>query len=225
MEITKYGRIFPFRDFMKKFDSVYQSYENIPVITLIAMQEKNPFKILISTILSARTKDTATLNASLNLFKTAGDAETLANLPVSEISELIKQVGFHKKKSEMIKKTAKILVEKYDGKVPKKLDELLSLPGVGRKTANLVLGEAFKIKAICVDTHVHRISNRLGILKTKTPLETEEGLKQILPKKYWIKYNTYLVAHGQTICKPISPICTKCQVSVYCKRKNVLRNR
>ncbi|MBN2368207.1 endonuclease III [Candidatus Woesearchaeota archaeon] len=224
MTLTQYAKSFDYNSFMTVLEKAAKGY-NVPVITLIAVQEKDPFKVLISTMLSARTKDEVTSEASKKLYAKADTAEKLAAMPVDEIERLIYPVGFYKTKAPRLKETAQILLDKYNGKVPDEMDELLGLPGVGRKTANLVLGEAFRKDAICVDTHVHRISNRLGLLETKTPHDTEMNLRKILPRKYWITYNTYLVAHGQSVCKPISPICSKCSIKGYCRRVGVDRSR
>jgi endonuclease-3 len=223
--IRKYGRTFDFNVFMKALKAAFSSYDNIPVVTFVAIQENDPFKVLIGTILSARTKDEMTGEACKRLFAEAPDARTLAALPEDRIAELIYPVGFYRTKARNLAKTAHMLLEQFNGAVPETLDQLLKLPGVGRKTANLVLGEAFRKDAICVDTHVHRISNRLGLIKTKTPRETEEALEQILPQEHWIRYNTYLVAHGQVVCKPISPRCSVCAIRPFCKQVAVARHR
>lgn len=209
---------------MGTLKEVFATYK-VPIVTLIAVQEDNPFKVLISTMLSARTKDEVTAEVSARLYKIADTPEKLAKLSVSRIEKLIYPIGFYKTKAPRIRNAAKKLLDEYDGKVPDSIDELLKFEGVGRKTANLVLGEAFKKHAICVDVHVHRISNRLGIIKTKTPHETELELEKILPRQHWIRYNTYLVAHGQHTCKPISPFCSRCVIKDFCKQKGVDRKR
>jgi len=223
--VTGYARTFDFNGFMKALKKAFDSYGNVPIITLIASQDNSPFQVLIGTILSARTKDETTAEACTRLFKKTPTVQKLAKLSESEIAELIYPVGFYKTKAKHIVATADMLLTKYNAQVPDTMDALLTLPGVGRKTANLVLGEAFKKQAICVDTHVHRISNLLGLLKTKTPHETEQALATVLPKKHWILYNTYLVAHGQTVCRPTSPICSQCQVRDFCQRVGVERSR
>ena len=192
-----------------------------PVVSLMAQQTKDPFKVLISTIISLRTKDETTAKASKKLFSVASTPEEIAKLSEEEIAKLIYPAGFYKNKAKTIKEVSKIIIEKYDGKVPDKLEELLKFKGVGRKTANLVLSEGFGKPAICVDIHVHRISNRLGFVKTKTPEETEFALMEKLPEKYWNKINKLLVGFGQTICKPVSPYCSKCPVENLCKKKNI----
>ncbi|MCP4450836.1 MAG: endonuclease III [Planctomycetes bacterium] len=205
--------------------NAFESYGNVPIITLIASQDRSPFQVLIGTILSARTKDETTAQACTRLFKRAPTLEKMAKLSASQIEELIYPVGFSKTKAKHIKATTALLLNDHNGQVPDTMDDLLTLPGVGRKTANLVLGEAFKKQAICVDTHVHRISNLLGLLRTKTPHETERALATVLPKTHWILYNTYLVAHGQTVCRPTSPICSQCQIRDFCQRVGVERSR
>ena len=195
-----------------------------PVVTEVA-KDKDPYKVLISTVLSLRTKDETTKEASLRLFERAPDIFKLKELSEKEIEKLIYPVGFYKTKAKNLKKIAKIIVDKYDGVVPSDLDELLKLPNVGRKTANLVLAKGYNIPAICVDIHVHRISNRLGLVKTKTPIETEFALSKILPKKYWIEFNDLLVPFGQNICRPTSPFCSRCPIYDFCDRVGVQRWR
>jgi endonuclease-3 len=177
----------------------------------------DPFKILISTILSLRTKDQTTAQASDRLFKVADTSEKILKLSEEEIEKLIYPVGFYRNKAKIIKEISKILVEKFNSKVPDDLETLLSFKGVGRKTANLVLSEGFGKPAICVDVHVHRISNRIGLVKTKSPEETEFKLMEILPKKYWKDINFVLVAFGQTICIPVKPKCKECPIIKYCE--------
>jgi len=195
-----------------------------PVVTLVA-KDNDPYKVLVSTVLSLRTKDDVTHEASLKLFGKAPDIYALDRLTEEEIVRLIYPVGFYKTKAKNLKKIAKIIIEQHNGKVPDSLDELLKLPNVGRKTANLVLAKGYNLPAICVDIHVHRISNRLGLVKTKDPKETEFALKEILPKKYWIEFNDLLVPFGQNLCKPISPFCSKCPIYEYCDRIGVERSR
>ncbi|MEM3570963.1 MAG: endonuclease III [Candidatus Bathyarchaeia archaeon] len=177
----------------------------------------DPFKVLISTILSHRTRDENTKKATENLFLAYKDAPSLAKANIKEIRKLIKPAGFYKVKSKRIKEISKIIAENFNGKVPDSLEKLLSLPGIGRKTANCVLVYAFNKPAIPVDTHVHRISNRIGLIHTKNHLETELELEKIIPKKYWLKINKLLVSFGQTICKPISPKCYECSIKNFCE--------
>lgn len=183
---------------------------------------KNPFNVLISTILSQRTRDENTLKASNKLFSKFPTAKEIANADVSKIKKLIKESGFYNVKAMRIKKVSRILLNKYDSKVPHELDKLLELPGVGRKTANCVLVYGFNIPAIPTDTHVHRVSNRLGIVKTKIPEQTEHKLMKKVPKKYWININELFVKHGQTICSPIKPKCSKCSIRKLCDYRSNL---
>ncbi len=186
--------------------------KTIPVVSLIAQREHDPFKILISTMLSARTKDKATKEACDRLFSKAKNAEELSKLSIKEIETLIYPVGFYKVKAKHLKQTAKIISKTG---VPETEEGLLKLPGVGIKTAHLVLIEAFDKNEICVDTHVHRISNRWEIVKTKTPEETDRALRKVLPKKLWKNYNFLLVSFGQTICGP-KPKCQECELKEIC---------
>ena len=223
--IMPYARIVNFDKIMKKLSDEVHSHNGVPLINQIKKEGEYPYRILISTVLSSRTKDEVTARASERLFLRAPDPQKLLQLSEEEIVDLIYPVGFYRTKAKNIKTIAGTLLEKFNGMVPDNLNDLTKLPGVGRKTANLVLGIAFNINAITVDTHVHRISNRLGIIKTKIPGETERDLQIILPRKHWISYNTYLVAHGQTICKPISPICSQCSILSYCQRIGIDRSR
>ena len=169
-----------------------------------------PFLVLLGVVLSQRTKDEVTFRAAKSLFEKVKNPYDVLKLSEEEITKLIYPVGFYKNKANTIKQIAKDIIEKYGWKVPDKLDEILKLKGVGLKTANLVLSVWFWKPAICVDTHVHRICNRLGIVKTKTPEETEKELRKILPKKYWNKINKLLIAFWQTICRPVRPRCEEC---------------
>jgi endonuclease-3 len=177
---------------------------------------RTPFQILIATILSARSRDEMTEEICVDLFKRYPTAPKLAAAKRSELIPILKKIGFYRQKSRYIIETSQILLDKHRGKVPKTLEELIRLPGVGRKVANCVLVYAFGIPAIAVDTHVHRISNRLGWLKTKTPEQTERELAEFLPKKYWLAINDLLVCHGKEICKPITPLCDRCAVRRMC---------
>jgi endonuclease-3 len=180
---------------------------------------------LVSTVLSARTKDIMTRKAANNLFARASTPERIKDLDLKEIEELIRPAGFYKNKARSVKDLCRILVEEFNGRTPDELDELLKLPGVGRKTANLVLTLGFNKLGICVDTHVHRISNRLGYVQTKSPEQTEMTLRKKLPKRYWIEYNDLLVTYGQNICKPVSPLCSKCVIEPYCSKVGVAISR
>jgi endonuclease III len=185
----------------------------VPIVDLIKVQTNDPFKVLVTTILSARTNDSTTAKAATKLFEIVKNKDDLEKLSEAQIEKLIYPVGFYKNKSKFLKKLPMHL---KDG-VPDTIDELIKLPGVGRKTANLVVSVGFNKPAICVDVHVHRISNRWGYLKTKTPFETEMELRRILPRKYWIEYNSSLVAYGQNICRPINPKCNICSMQRFCK--------
>ncbi len=204
----------------------------VPVVDLISAQTKDPFRILVATILSARTKDETTAEAATRLFNVAPDSASLSRLSENEISKLIYPVGFYKSKAGYLKKLPEALKE-FGGRVPDEIDSLVKLPGVGRKTANLVVSTGFGKPGICVDTHVHRIMNIWGYVKTKTPLETEMTLRKKLPKKYWILVNRILVAFGQGTCKPVAPHCDRCVVKAICpqtgvkprKIKNIANNK
>ena len=176
-----------------------------------------PFSILIGTILSARTKDESTTKVVKILFSKYKNAKDLANAKLNDVEKIIKPIGFYHVKSKRIIEVAKIIDKKYKGKVPEDLDSLVQLPGVGRKTANCVLVYAFEKPAIPVDIHVHRISNRLGLVQTKTPEETEIKLMEKIPKKFWIEINDTFVMYGQNICKPISPMCDVCKIKKSCE--------
>lgn len=191
-----------------------------PAVTQIAFR-RDPFQVLISTILSLRTKDPVTLAASRRLFEWAKTPRQMLKLRERKISQLIYPVGFYRTKAKTLREVSKRLLREYKGQVPPHLEELLKFKGVGRKTANLVLTLGFRKLGICVDTHVHRISNRFGLVKTKTPDETEFALRKILPKKYWIPYNDLLVAFGQTLCRPLSPWCSRCPVESFCEKVGV----
>jgi len=187
------------------------------------VQAARPFRILIATILSARTKDENTTKAADKLFKVYGTPQKLAKAKVKDVEKMIKSVGFYHVKSRRIINAANIILSKYHGKVPANIEQLTDIPGVGRKTANCVLVYAFEEPAIPVDTHVHRISNRLGLVDTKTPEETEMELRKNVPKKYWLPINNTFVMYGQNICKPISPMCNVCKIRKNCnyfKTKN-----
>jgi len=179
-------------------------------------RNSDPFKVLISTILSQRTRDESTAIASRDLFSVYRDAAMLSKASEERLQKLIKRVGFYRTKAKRIKEVSKIILERYDGKTPDNLEDLLTLPAVGRKTANCVLVYGFMKPAIPVDTHVHRISNRLGLVKTKTPEQTEVSLRKTIPKKYWIDINELLVRHGQNVCKPITPRCSECTITKLC---------
>ncbi len=192
----------------------------MPSVTVIS-EEKDPYLVLISCLLSLRTKDKTTIEASRRLFALAKTPIEVLKLKPKQIEQIIYPVGFYRNKAKTIIALSHRIIKDFGGKVPGDLESLLSFKGVGRKTANLVLGLGFGIPAICVDTHVHRIPNRLGWIKTSEPFESEEVLKQIIPKSYWIKLNTVLVTFGQNICLPVSPRCKICAVNKMCRRVGV----
>jgi endonuclease III len=193
----------------------------MPVVDIIELQTKDPFKVLVTTILSARTRDETTTSAARRLFSFVKNMKDLAALPQKRLEKLIFPVGFFRTKSRMLKQLPGALARLYNGTVPDTVDELVKLPGVGRKTANLVIAVAFHKPAICVDVHVHRICNRLGYVKTKTPFETEMRLREILPENLWLTINSYLVSFGQHTCIPVNPRCDRCPIVRWCGRIEV----
>ena len=200
--------------------------EKDPAVTAVAEQYRHDsWAVLVSTILSLRTKDDVTLETSRRLLEQAPGPAQLAALREDQVARLAYPAGFYRTKAASLKKIAAILLDQYDGNVPADMDALLALPGVGRKTANLVRIEAFDLPGICVDVHVHRISNRCGWLSTKTPEETEMALRAILPKKYWKGLNALLVLYGQNLCRPVSPYCSRCVITAYCRQVGVERSR
>jgi len=196
-----------------------------PAVTIVSQRDRDPLKVLITSILSLRTKDTTTGAASARLFGLADTAEKMLGLSQTQIEEAIYPVGFYRTKAAQITGICRLLHEKYDGYVPESIEELLSFKGVGRKTANLVMTLGFGKPGICVDTHVHRICNRWGYVETDTPEKTEFRLREILPRKYWLRINDLLVTFGQNLCRPLSPFCSKCPIYSFCKRVNVGKKR
>jgi endonuclease III len=197
----------------------------MPVVDIIELQTKDPFKVLVTTILSARTKDETTTVAARRLFSYVKTAADLDKIPGSRLERLIFPVGFFRTKARMLKLLPGALDELFGGSIPDSVDELIKLPGVGRKTANLVVAVAFRKPAICVDVHVHRICNRLGYLRTKTPFKTEMRLRDILPKHLWLMFNSYLVSFGQHTCFPVNPRCDRCPIVAWCGRIDVVTSR
>ena len=197
----------------------------VPIVTEISQQKRSPFAVLISTLISLRTKDEVTRQASIRLFSLAETPEEMVKLPLSVIEKAIYPAGFYHTKAERIHDLCGVLLARFKGRVPDTLETLLQIKGVGRKTANLVMTLGFGKLGICVDTHVHRISNRLGLVETKTPEKTEMALRSILPKAYWIEYNDLLVTFGQNLCKPVSPLCSRCPVTAYCLKTGIKRSR
>lgn len=198
---------------------------DVPVIDLIKIHTNDPFKILVSTMLSARTKDEITSAASRRLYEAVNGFKDISRMRQRRLEELIYPVGFYKTKAKNLKMLAEIILTDYKNKIPQSIDELVKLPGVGRKTANLVVNLAFGKESICVDTHVFTVLNRLGYVKTKTPHQTELVLRKKLPKRYWRKINTILVAFGQNTCVPVSPFCSRCAIRKYCNRLGVKKSR
>ena len=215
------------------FDALFYRMSNLlkdlgaplPSVSLIAEEDNNPYRILISTLISLRTRDEVTLSASKRLFEKAKSLSDIEAMSEEDIAELIKPAGFYRRKAQDIKRIAAIINREYDGEIPPELDKLLALPGVGIKTASLVLNLGFGIDAVCVDCHVHEIANRLGWVDTKTPEDTEKELKRILPQRFWIPLNELLVRYGQHVCLPISPICSICTERETCPRRGVRKSR
>jgi endonuclease III len=206
----------------KQIESVYKilseefKKNRTPIVDLIDVQTGDPFKVLVATVLSARTKDETTAAASRRLFERVKNLDDLDKLTEGELSKLIFPVGFYKVKARHLKLLPAAIREQFNGEIPQDVDELTKLPGVGRKTANLVVAVAFKKPAVCVDVHVHRIMNRLGYINTKTPLETEMALRKIFPRKFWTTFNSYFVSFGQHTCSPVKPKCERCPIGKYC---------
>ena len=196
-----------------------------PVVGVVAKESRDPFRILIACLLSLRTKDRTTAEASHRLFALASDPSSMLRLRLTTIQKAIYPVGFYRTKSRQIQAICRRLLDVYDGRVPDSIEELLTLPGVGRKTANLVVTVGYGKSGICVDIHVHRISNRWGYVRTKTPEQTEQALCRKLPDRYWITYNDLLVPFGQNVCQPVSPYCSRCKLTEYCARVGVTRSR
>lgn len=220
----------------KYWDKIFTSFsaavramekdKTLPSVSIIAdSTENDPYAVLVSTILSLRTKDEVTIEASGRLLAVAPDVYALDRAAEEEIRKAIYPCGFYMRKASQLKKIARQIIERFDGRVPRTAEELLSLPGVGIKTANLTLNLGFGIPAICVDCHVHQISNRLGWIDTRTPEESVKALEAIMPEKYWIPLNELLVSFGQKICTSLSPFCSKCPAQSYCPKKGVERHR
>ena len=210
-------------DIIKELKKYYKE-NNKTLIDKVSI-ERDPFKVLISCILSQRTKDEITEKVTNNLFSVIGSPEDLIKIEEKELEKILYSIGFYKVKAKRLREISKILIDKYNGLVPDDLEELLTLPGVGRKTANIVITKGFNKDGIAVDTHVHRISNRLGLVKTKKPEDTELNLRKIVPRKYWIELNDCLVNFGKKICTPISPKCSICPIKKYCKKVGVKKFR
>jgi endonuclease-3 len=194
-------------------------------LAIVKKYGHNPYLVLISCLLSLRARDAASLPVSIELFKQAKTPAQMLKLRVHEIEKIIYSIGFYKNKAKQLHEVSKALIERFAGVVPDTYDELTSIKGIGPKTANLVLSEGFGQPAIIVDVHVHRVSNRLGLIKTDTVQETQQALEEILPKKYWREYSQLVVTWGQNICGPVSPWCSKCPLFDICKRVGVMRRR
>jgi len=220
MDEEYFDRIFTlFRDALKK------KGKGIPSVSAVASKRPDPYSVLISTLISLRTKDEVTEKASERLLSVTPTPEEMLKLSEEEVANLICPAGFYKRKAKQIKEVSKRIVEEFDGKVPSTQEELLSLPGVGIKTANLTLNLGFGIDAICVDCHVHEISNRLGWIKTKKPEDSVKELEKVMPKRFWIPLNELLVSYGQRICVPLSPKCSECPVFPECPKIGVKHSR
>jgi endonuclease III len=197
-----------------------------PIVGVVAKaSRRDPFQILISTVLSLRTKDQTTAAASARLFRLATTPEAMLTVPRRTIERAIYPVGFYRTKARHIHDICRDLLTRYGGRVPDTIEELLTLKGVGRKTANLVVTLGFRKPGICVDIHVHRISNRWGYIRTKTPAQSEDVLRRKLPRRYWMIYNDLLVPFGQNVCTPVSPRCSQCKLARYCERIGVGKSR
>ena len=215
-----FDRIFlEFQETLKSINKV------VPAVSYVAITKNDPYCVLVSTLLSLRTKDDVTLKASVRLLDRADNPYKMLELSQNEIEELIFPVGFYHTKAQRILEVSQDIVSRFSGKVPDNTEDLLSLPGVGIKTANLTLNLGFGIDAICVDCHVHQISNRMGWIATKTPEESEKVLQTVMPKKYWIPLNELLVSYGQEICTSVSPRCSMCSENTRCPKKGVVKSR
>ena len=194
-------------------------------VLIIELYGRDPFLILISCLLSLRARDPVTFEVSKKLFALVRTPQELAKVPLAELERLFYSLGFYRKKAQLVKEVSKVLLKNFHGKVPSNEQDLLSIKGIGRKTANLVLGEAFGIPALCVDTHVHTVSNRLGLVSTTNPDDTERELQKVVPKSHWIELNHLFVMWGQNICVPISPWCSRCVLSPLCPKIGVTKRR
>lgn len=207
------------KDIVKVLRILMKKTMKMPLPSVSQIQEEldDPFKVLVSCIMSLRTKDETTYPTSVKLFKEADTAKKIASMPLAKLKKIIRPVNYYKTKAERIKKISQQIVKDYGGKVPEDFDELMKFKGVGRKTANLVISEGFGKPALCIDTHCHRIPQRLGWFTSKSPYETEFKLMKMLPKKYWKTFNPVFVRFGQNICRPIKPHCWECPITKYCK--------
>ena len=221
--MTKEG--FSFDQMMRILAGTFPE-EAAPVITRLSRDvKKDPFIVLVGTLLSLRTKDETTEKVLGNLIPLIRNPQDMIDIPQGELEKLIYPVGFYRNKAKTLKEVASEIINTHGGRVPDTIDELLTIRGVGRKTANLVVTEGYGKPGICVDTHVHRISNRIGVVSTKTPHQTEDELRKVLPRKYWITYNALLVTFGKRICTPLSPKCSECPLEGICEKRGVTRSR
>jgi endonuclease-3 len=217
---------YPKEDISKVMDILLKEYlpHRQPTLRRTS-HESNPFKTLISCLLSLRTQDKNTEIASRNLFEHAKTPEDIIKIPIKKLEKLIFSSGHYKKKARVLKSVSRELIERFDRKVPNNKEDLLSIKGIGPKTANIVLAFAYGKEVLPIDTHCHRIPNRFGWIKTKNPVETEEDLEKILPRKYWREFNTVIILFGKNICQPISPFCSKCIIKQYCNKIGVIKSR
>ena len=214
------------RTISKIMDTLAKYYDYKERTTLNRMRQKpDAYKILIACLLSLRARDESTEKVSKQLFEVADNPEKMVKIPIPKMEKIVFSSGHYKKKARTIIHVSKEIIKKYNGKVPDKKDELLSIKGIGPKTANIVLSFAFGQEVLPIDTHCHRIPNRLGWLKTKTPEQTEKELEKILPRKYWKEFNAIFVLFGQTLCQPISPWCSKCPIKQYCPKLGIDKSR
>ena len=214
---------FPFSQVVEQLKSYYR--DDVPALTRIATERNSPFLVLIGCLLSLRTKDETTDAAMERLMNCVKTPHDLIKVPTDDLEKIIYPVGFYRNKARLIKEIAQIIIERYHDQVPATIEELITIRGIGRKTANIVVTEGFGLPGIAVDTHVHRISNRMGAVRTKNPDETEQALRQVLPPEYWRAYNPLLVTHGRRTCTPLSPFCSRCPVSDLCKKVGVAKSR
>lgn len=225
MTHTKPDEAYFDRIFIEFRDTLNSLNKELPAVSYVAITKNDPYCVLISTLLSLRTKDDVTLKASVRLFDKADNPQAMLKLSAKEIEDLIFPTGFYRTKAQRILEVSQVLTDKYGGKVPDTVEELLALPGVGIKTANLTLNLGFGIDAICVDCHVHQISNRMGWIKTKTPEESEKVLQTVMPRRYWIPLNELLVSYGQEVCTSVSPKCSLCPENGQCPKIGVVKSR
>ncbi len=225
MTPTKPDEAYFDRIFIEFRDTLNSLNKELPAVSYVAITKNDPYCVLVSTLLSLRTKDDVTLKASVRLFEKADNPQDMLKLSAKEIEDLIFPTGFYRTKAQRILEVSQVLTDRYGGRVPDNVEELLALPGVGIKTANLTLNLGFGIDAICVDCHVHQISNRMGWIKTKTPEESEKVLQGVMPKRFWIPLNELLVSYGQEVCTSVSPKCSLCPENAQCPRIGVVKSR